>query len=288
VSSDSAAQRDDRILPATHWASLAIVVILIPAFAFLWGAPGHTADLWAWPIKPEMSAIFMGAGYGAGAYFFTRVFLSRRWHPASPGVLAAAVFAALMLIPTFTRWDRFNHGDAPFVAAGVFYGWVAVYILSPLLVGALWAVNQQTDPRTPEPGDPDVPRPVRGFTLAFAVLTIIAGVTFLASPSTAIKHWPWTLTPLTAQVIACFTIQVGVGALQLAADRRWSSWRLLLDTFLVAVALMLIGAARAWDEFDHSSAYTWLFVAGLAGTAIAVIVLSRTMATRSAATGARP
>ena len=66
----STAERTGRILPATHWASLAVFVILVPALVILWGMPDRTADAWAWTITPDLTAIFLGAGYGAGAYFF--------------------------------------------------------------------------------------------------------------------------------------------------------------------------------------------------------------------------
>jgi hypothetical protein len=64
------------------------------------------------------------------------------------------------------------------------------------------------------------------------VVALVAAAVSLVSPSTAIDLWPWTLTPLTARVIACFTAQVGIGALLLSRDERWSAWRLLLQTFL--------------------------------------------------------
>jgi len=71
-------ERDDRVLPAMKWVSFVVVLVLLPALVILWGMPGETADLWSWTIKPELTPIFMGAGYGAGAYFFLRVFLGRR------------------------------------------------------------------------------------------------------------------------------------------------------------------------------------------------------------------
>jgi hypothetical protein len=49
----------------------------------------------------------------------------------------------------------------------------------------------------------------------------------------------------------------------LSLDRRWGSWRLLVETFLIATALMLIGAIRRWDDFEHDRVSTYLFVAGL-------------------------
>ena len=115
-----------------------IFIILVPAAIVLWLRPGSTADEWSWAIKPSLSAIFLGSGYAAGAYFFMRTFLAYRWPPSSAGVFGAAFFAALMLIATLLHWDKFNHGDAPTVAAIAFYGWVSVYILSPFAVGALW------------------------------------------------------------------------------------------------------------------------------------------------------
>ena len=62
--------KDDRVLLATRWASAVVVAVLLPALVILWGLPGRTHTLWAWTIKPEMTPIFMGSAYGAGAVAF--------------------------------------------------------------------------------------------------------------------------------------------------------------------------------------------------------------------------
>ncbi len=249
------------------------MAVLVPAVVVLWGLPDRTATLWAWWIVPDMTAIFMGAGYGAGVYFFTCAALARRWHPASAGVLSAASFAALMLIPTVVHYDRFNHGDAPFLAAFAFYGWVSVYLASPVLVAVIWLRNQRTDPRRPAPGELVVSLVLRRVARVIAAGALVAAALFLASPGIAIDVWPWQLTPLTAQILACFTAQVGLGSLLLSFDERWGSWRLLLRTFLVATALLLVGTARAWSDFDPNSVGTWLFLTSLVGLALAIVML---------------
>src|SRR5215213_1481191 len=166
--------KDGRILPATHWASLVVFAILVPALVILWGMPDRTADAWAWTIQPELTPIFLGAGYGAGAYFFLRTFLSDRFHPSAAGIFGAAFFAALMLIATLIHWDRFNHGDAPLIGATVFYGWVAVYILSPFAVFAPWWFNRRTDSGAPAPVDAIVPPAVRRTAQAVAACAFVA------------------------------------------------------------------------------------------------------------------
>ncbi|MDX6663038.1 MAG: hypothetical protein QOG09_1140 [Solirubrobacterales bacterium] len=267
----------DRILPATRWASLVVFLILVPAVVVLWGTPGHTTDRWSWTIKSDLTQIFLGAGYGAGAYFFWRTFRAQRWHPSSAGVLGAAAFAGLMLVATLLGWDKFNHGDGPFLADVAFYGWVGVYIAAPFVVAWLWLRNQRTDPRQPEPGDAAVPARVRTAARLAAAAAFIGAAAIFISPSTAIDAWPWTLTPLTARVIASFTAQVGVGALMLSFEPRWSGWRLLVQTFFVATALLLVGAIREWSEFDQGALCTWLYLGSLVAADIALLLLYRRM-----------
>lgn len=272
-----ATQQDGRILPSTHWASLVVFAILVPALVILWGLPDRTADAWAWPIKPDASAIFLGAGYGAGAYFFLRTFLGRQWHPSAAGVFGAAFFAGLILIATLIHWDKFNHGDAPLVGALVFYGWVGVYIVSPFVVMGLWWLNRRTDSGLPAPGEAIVPARARLAARVVGVGALAGAAVFLLSPQTMIDVWGWKLTPLTARVIGCLTAQVAVGALWLSTDRRWSAWRLIVQTYFVATALLLVGAARAWDDFDTGRPMTWLYLGGLLAGDIALAVLYRSM-----------
>jgi hypothetical protein len=280
--------RDGRILPATRWASLVVFAILVPALVILWGMPDRTADAWAWTIKPDMTPIFLGAGYGAGAYFFLRTFLARQFHPSAAGIFGAAFFATLMLIATIIHWDRFNHGDAPLVGALVFYGWVGVYIVSPVVVLALWWFNRRTDPGRPAPGEAIVPAWVRRLALAFACGAFAAAAMSFLAPTEAIDIWPWSLTPLTSRVLGSFTAQVGVGALLLSLDPRWSAWKLCVQTYWVATALLLVGAIRAWDDFDTGNVMTYLYVGGLLAGDVALLLLYQSMTRQERAARDRP
>jgi predicted small integral membrane protein len=273
---------DGRILAATHWASLVVFAILVPALVILWGMPDRTADAWAWTIQPELTPIFLGAGYGAGAYFFLRTFLSDQFHPSSAGIFGAAFFATLMLIATLIHWDRFNHGDAPLIGALVFYGWVGVYIVSPFVVFALWWLNRRTDSGEPAPGEAIVPAWVRRTAQVVAAGAFAGAAFFFLAPEEAIDVWPWDLTPLTSRVIGSFTAQVGVGALLISLDRRWSAWKLIVQTFFVATALLLVGAIRAWDDFDTGNALMYVYLGGLVAGDVALLLLYRSMTRQEA------
>jgi hypothetical protein len=278
-------ERDDHVDSAMRVAAVVVVCVLVPALIILWGLPTRTDDLWAWTIKAPLTPIFMGAGYGAGAYFFLRVYLTKRWHEVSVGVLSAAVFALLMLGTTVLHFDKFNQGkahdglpDPPALATIAFWGWTIVYILSPWVVGWLWWRNQRTDPRVPEPGEPLVPDNVRLVARVIAIGAVLGAAVMLIAPSVVIDHWGWKHTELTARVLGCFTAQVGTAFIILSFDPRWSSWRVLVQTFLIAVALLLVGAAREWDTFLPDRPLKWGYLAGLACGALALLALYRAMA----------
>lgn len=274
--------RDDRVVPAMRVAALVVVAVLVPALVILWGLPARTDDLWAWTIAAPLTPIFMGAGYGAGAYFFVRVYRAPRWHEVSVGVLSAAVFALLMLVTTIVHFDKFNQGrahdglpDPPALATVAFYGWTIVYVLSPWVVGWLWWRNQRRDPREHGEGEPLVPAMARLAARAVAVGALVCAAVVLVEPQVAIDAWGWPLTELTARVLACFTAQVGTGFLLLSFEPRWSGWRILVQTFLVAVALLLAGAVREWGAFLDDRPLRWGYLAGLVAGAGALVALYR-------------
>lgn len=281
---DEATQCDDHVLPAMRVAAIVVVCVLVPALVVLWGLPTRTDDLWAWTIKAPLTPIFMGAGYGAGAYFFVRVYRTPRWHEVSVGVLSAAVFAALMLLTTILHFDKFNQGkahdglpDPPLLATIAYYGWTIVYVLSPFVVGWLWWRNQRLDPGEPEVGEPLVPANVRIVARIAACGALVVAAVILVSPSVAVDTWGWGLTDLTARVIACFTAQVGTGFVLLSLDARWSSWRILVQTFLIAVALLLVGTIRQGATFLPDRPMRWAYVVGLVAGAAALATLYRAM-----------
>ena len=260
--------RDDRILPVTRAVAAVVVVILLVAWVVLFLLPGQTDRRFAWTIAPTMTAMLMGAGYGSALYFFARVLTGRRWHRVGLGFLPTTVFTWMMLGATLLHWDRFRHGSLPFAL------WFWIYLLTPLVVPGLWLWNRRRDPGTPEPGDTMYPTWVRAAMLGAGLLLVAIATWMYLVPSSAIDVWPWLLTPLTARAVAAFVALPGVAWLAIVWDGRWSAARTMLATVAIGLALLLVAVVRAWSEFDHANALSYLYVAGLVGTLAAIAALS--------------
>src|SRR3954468_18704680 len=263
--------RDDRVFRSTRILGAVIVPFLLVAFTLLYFFPDDTRHWFAWDVQPPSTPLVMGAGYIAGASFFVRVALETRWHRIQVGFLPVTAFTLFMAIGTF------NH-LGPFMTQHVaFWIWVGLYVTTPILVPLAWWRNRTTDPGTPEPGEPPLPRFVRPALLTAGGVQTALALVLLLSPSTMIAHWPWTLTPLTAQTLGGWFALPGVTALMMGLDGRWSAIRITLESQLIGLALILLGTARAWEDVDTANALAYVFVAGIAGLFVSLLALETIM-----------
>ena len=258
--------RDDRILPVTRRVAWIIVPFLAAAFLVLFGLPGRTTELFAWTIRPDMTPILMGAGYGAGVYFFYRVATGGEWHRVAPVFPGIAAFTWFMAVATVLHWENFNHGHH------TFYLWVVLYALTPVLVPAVWWINRRT---ASEPSAEDVrlPRTVRLAGGGLALLVTSSAVGLFVVPEVLIGAWPWAVSPLTARILAGWFTLFGVVNGVVVLDPRWSAARLLAQSQLLGFAFVLVGTVRARSDFDPSNPLTWMVVGGMVLYLGAVLVL---------------
>jgi hypothetical protein len=271
----SAATRDDRVFPQTRLLGVAIVPFLVVAFALLYFFPDDTRHWFAWDVQPTITPLIMGAGYIAGAYFFVRVARETRWHRIQVGFLPVTAFTLFMAIGTFNHLDRFA------TAHVAFWIWVGLYVITPILVPLTWWRNRATDPRTPEPGEPPLPGFVRQSLLTVGAVQSAVALVLLLSPSTMIEHWPWQLTPLTAQTLGGWFALPGVTALMMGLDGRWTAIRITLESQLIGLALILLATIRAWDDLDTSNAIAYVFMVGIAGLFVSLLALEWYMLARN-------
>lgn len=259
------AAHDDRVLHTTRAVAAVIVPFLLLAFAVLYGWPRDTGRLFAWPIKPPLTAMLLGAVYLGGAYFFARAVRAARWHSIKAGFPPVATFATLMGIATILHWDKFTHSHV------AFWLWVGLYFTTPFLIAGVWVANRRYEDRAT--GDEAlVPEPMARVVGAIGVLAGLMSAFLFLLPRAAIDLWPWTLTPLTARVMGAI-FALGLAAVGAFTERRWSAYRLMIQVEMIMLVLILTAGVRAAGDWDPSNVLTWLFAVGFAGVLAASVVL---------------
>jgi len=267
-------RRDDRILPITVWVGRILVPALLVASIILYVFPERTTELFAWTIRPNITPMLMGAGYGVGAYFFYRVATLENWHEVALVFPGIAVFTWFMLIATLLHWENFNHAHV------TFWIWAFLYVVAPFLVPAIWILNRRTDPRIPDENDITLPEIVRQLSGVSGFLITVTAIVLFFVPGVLMTYWPWDVSPLTARILLGWFALFGVVNLAVAFDPRWSAGRIVVQTQVAGFGLVLLGAVRAWSDFDATNPLTGGFIGGFVIYLLVIISLYYYMETR--------
>jgi peptidoglycan/LPS O-acetylase OafA/YrhL len=259
--------RDDRITPETKVTAALVIAVLLLALLALYVEPDHTDQDFAWTVLPRTSAVLIGAGYTAGAYFFARVLGEKKWHRVQAGFLAITGFTVCMLAATLLHLDSFHLGSL------AFYAWLLIYALTPFVVPFLWWRNRSHASPDLEDADVRFSSAVRWALGAGAALGILAFIRVFFTPSLLIALAPWRLTPLTARIFTGWTILALLTVVNIALDGRWSAAKFLVQSAMVALGLTLIALPRIWSDFDQSKPFAFVFVVAAAATLLALVLM---------------
>ena len=235
--------QDDRIFRSTRVVAALVVPVLLLAFLILYFFPQTSGQRFAWEIKPDMTAVYMGAGYLGGAWLFFNVIIGRRWHRVAAGFLPVTAFTICMLLVTVLHWERFDIRHFPFTL------WLLLYAVTPFLVPFLWWRNRKTDPGTLEIDDVVVPSTARWILRLLGIILLLFTVVGMLNPAWLVSFWVWPLTPLTARILSGWFALLGVGGIVIGTESRWSAWKVGLQSIGLWHLLIIIGA------FMHPSDY---------------------------------
>jgi hypothetical protein len=260
----------DRIYGFTKFVAALLGLVVFFAFVVLYFFPTRTKQLFAWPIAPPMTAMFIGASYVNGVIFFSAVLLGKKWHRVWAPHIGVFLFATLLLIATFLHWDKFSH------AHPVFWIWVFIYVVAPILTPWALILNLKEDRHLPDERDALVPFALRVIWLVPGVLFLAAALYAFISPAWLIPLWPWKATPLTMRVMMAFYSMLGVAVIAVLREPRWSAWRIGLLGVIAWHALVVVAALLRRSDCPHGLSHYYWFqfeIVLLAATVITFAVM---------------
>lgn len=242
------------------------MLFLTDAAQLLLLLPDRTGELFAWRIEPEITAMVLASAYVAGGYFFTRVLFGAPWARVAAGFPAVIVFVWFAAAATLLHLDRFITGNLAFAA------WIALYVVTPVAIPWLYLRERRHAPaRPPDP----LAAGVRTALLAVGGLIALAGLAMLLAPQAAIDAWPWTLTPLTARIVAAVVALYGSVYLAVALQDSRSGARIPLEAHALGLAVLLLALALGGGDVDWDEPLAPALAVATAALAATSLVLSR-------------
>ena len=227
-----------------------IIQCFLAAFFVLWFLIlPEGGKYFAWPVVPELTALFLGAGFILRSYFGYHLWRDRAWYRLRWSMFGDFAFLAVLFITTWWHIQEMNW-DLQGVSAGlrifslvIVHVWVLAYTFEPLTVFLLY-------PRDPGAHDPvpaslsegELLRPLKSAFLAMFYAGAGLWALLFFTPEFANTRWPWPLNPFDARIMSAWFAGIAVWSVTMYFMKDWAEVKMGVR----AILLFLVGLLGVW------------------------------------------
>jgi len=231
----------------------------------------YTDRFFAWTIMLRSTSAFLGAAYAAGFVLSVLALRQRRWRDVRVALVTVTVFTALTLIPTLLHLHRLHLREQDLLARTAAWFWLGIYIVIPVACVSVVIRQYRPAARLERVRQP-LPSWLSGLlAIQGAAMLLAGGALFLRGatehhhlPAGAMSFWPWTLTPLSAQVIGAWLLALAVAAALVIWERDLARLLVPAATYTAFGVFQLLVAFRYWTQMRADYQWSWVYVALLA------------------------
>jgi hypothetical protein len=261
----------DEIRAGTRWLLVAFAVLTALAVTQLLLLADVADRYWAWTIRTELTAAFLGAAYGAGFVLAVVALRQDEWSRIRVPLVTVTAFTSLTAVATLIHLHRLHLVSGGPVARAAAWIWLVVYVVVPLacLVVVLRQERHRDRPATvlrPMPGWLVGLLAVEGAVLSTAGVVLFAGglTVHHHEPRSAAGFWPWALTPLSAQIIGAWLIAFGLAAAMAIHQRDLSRLLVSAVTYTAFGVFEFVAVFWYWPQLSRNDSWLWAYFALLA------------------------
>jgi hypothetical protein len=208
--------------------------------------PENTAEHFAWPIAPAVTAALLGGFYFASAALFVPALFVRRWQNIRAIVPAAILFTSVELIATVLHWEKFSTGTT------AFHVWLASYIAPPPVFLLVYVWHQRRAEPVPKPTDEPLSRGLRLAMQTIGSLLMLLAVAMFAAPSIVIALAHIGLTPLTTRAVSGWILATGALLVFAARENDRNRARIVSPFLICVLPATALETARFADQIDFT------------------------------------
>ncbi len=206
-------------------------------------------NFFAWPVVPELTAMFMGAGFILRSYFGYHLWRDKHWYTLRWSMAGDFAFLGVLFVTTW--W---HVGEMNWNLAGVTEGlhnfslliahvWVLAYTFEPVTIFLLHPRDK--DAHTPIPLDLSEGeiQPLMKYALGaiFFLGTAFWAVLFF-SPEFANTRWPWELNPFDSRIMSAWFAGCAVWAVTMYFMKDWVEIKMGVR----AITIFILGLLGGW------------------------------------------
>ena len=227
-----------------------VIQCFLAAFFVLWFLilPG-AGKYFAWRVVPELTALFLGAGFMLRSYFGYHLWRDKYWYTLRWSMFGDYAFLTVLFITTWwhvdeMHWNLQGAGEGLRIfSLVVTHIWVLAYTFEPLTVFLVHPRSPEADaPVPPDLSEGELLPPLKTVLVAMFYLGAAFWALLFFTPDFASSRWPWELNPFDARIMSAWFAGVSVWSITMYFMKDWAEVKMGVR----AILLFLVGLLAVW------------------------------------------
>ena len=230
--------------------NVGVIQCFLAAFFVLWFLiMPRTGIYFAWPVKPELTATFLGAGFILRSYFGYHLWRDKYWYSLRWSMNGDFAFLGTLFVTTWWHASEMNwHVQGVSDGLRIFsliiaHVWVLAYTFEPLTVFLLHPRDAEANAPVPLNLSEGEIQPVMKNALA---ATFFLGGAFWAilfiAPEFANTRWPWELNAFDSRIMSAWFAGISVWSVTMYFMKDWAE----IKVGVRALMLFLLAETVVW------------------------------------------
>ncbi len=231
----------------------------------------------AWPVKPALTALFLGAGFMLRSYFGYHLWREKDWYKLRWCIHGDFVFLGILFAATWWHMAEMNwhienvSTGLRILSLVIAHVWVLAYTFEPLTVFLL-------NPREAEANSPVAPSLSEGVIVP-ELKTVLLGIFYAGTLVWALlffntefanMRWPWELNAFDSRIMSAWPGACAVWAITMYFMKDWAEVKIGVRALLIFFLALFLIWIFTFSGFDpaRKNGITFGLVTGLASLSL--------------------
>ena len=232
-----------------------VIQCFLAAFFILWFLllPAQGA-YFAWPVVPELTALFLGAGFILRSYFGYHLWRDKYWYTVRWSMFGDYAFLSVLFITTWWHVQEMNW-DLQGVSPGlrtfsliITHVWIFAYTFEPLTVFLLHPRDPEADAPVPaQLSEGGLLPPLKSAFLAMFYIGAALWALFFFTPEFANLRWPWELNPFDSRIMSAWFAGTATWSITMYFMKDWAEVKMGVRAILLFLSgLLVVWILTSW------------------------------------------
>jgi len=227
-----------------------VIQCFLAAFFVLWFLIlPQQGKYFAWAVVPELTALFLGAGFILRSYFGYHLWRDKYWYTVRWSMFGDYAFLSVLFITTWWHVSEMNwelqgtSSGLRIFSLVITHVWVLAYTFEPLTVFLLHPRESEAEaPIDPGLSEGELLPPLKTVLVAMFYLGAAFWALLFFTPEFANTRWPWALNPFDARIMSAWFAGVAVWSITMYFMKDWVEVKMGVR----AILFFLVGLLGVW------------------------------------------